>query len=65
VSKNRTVGDPGDRDSDESKSYDLDSEEYSPDDYESDYFEDEIGEYFEDRAKEMQDLFDDMLDNFN
>jgi len=65
VSKNRTVGDTGDRDSDESKSYDLDSEEYSPDDYESDYFEDEIGEYFEDRAKEMQDLFDDMLDNFN
>ncbi len=64
VSENRTAGGPGDSDSDEFRSYDLDLEEYSPDDYESDYFEDEIGELYEDRAQEMQDRVEDMLDGF-
>ena len=53
LSKSHTAGDPGDTDSDEFISYDLDSEEFSPDDYESDFYEDEIGELIEDRLEDM------------
>jgi len=37
--------DPGEVETEGSNSYDLESEEYTPDDYESDYFEDEVGDY--------------------
>lgn len=57
VEESRMAGGPGD--------IDLDSEEYSPDDYESDYFEDELGDHIEDLFEEMQDRVEDMLDGFN
>lgn len=50
--------DPGEVETEGSNSYDLESEEYTPDDYESDYYEDEVGDYSEE-------VFNDSWDALN
>ena len=50
--------DPGEVETEGSNSYDLESEEYTPDDYESDYYEDEVGDYGEE-------VFNDTWDALN
>lgn len=50
--------DPGEGEKEGSKSYDLDSEEFTPDDFESDFYEDEVGEY-------LEEVFNDNWDALN